>query len=167
MIYRFVVVKREHFNNSCCLRSASFIGSVQRGRHRLVQHHAGYGQCLSPVIAEERIDVGYELSNPGIEVQAFAQAGNQPAGERVSLIFTLYFTQADRANPDMRRARDRVGGFQRAGWQRKTGLLFLAAIHASKLDGNAAYLLSNWVEFCSMQVRCSTNQRHWPRPPRY
>ena len=111
-----MVMKGEHFNNSCCLRSASFIGSVQRGRHRLVQHHARYNQCLAAVITEERIDVGYELSNSGIEVQAFAQAGNQPAGERVSLFFTLYLTQAHRTNPYMRRARDSVGGLQRVDW---------------------------------------------------
>lgn len=85
------------------------------------EHQARGGQGLAAFIVEQRIDVGDEFLDPGIEFQAFTQAKHESAGQCMPFGRGLHFSQAKGAYPDVRRPRHCIGCVQLlAGWCRSS-----------------------------------------------
>ena len=84
---------------------------------------------LAAFVVEKCVDVGDKLPDSRIECQAFTKPGDEAAGERVTFVFFLHFTQAERANPHMCCARDRIGGLQGVAHYRRVDVVMAATCH--------------------------------------
>jgi len=88
-------MKSEHLDDAGGLQTAALMGITQLRRNRPLQHQPRDGQCLASLVVKERVDIGDQLSNPGVEIQAFTQACDKAAGERVAFALLVGAVQAD------------------------------------------------------------------------
>ena len=132
-----VAVIGEHFDNAGGLKPAFFISLALGSRYRLVQHHAGYGQCLGAFVIEQRVHVCHQLADPGIELEPLAESGDQASGNALALARFEQIAQAQRTNPEVCGASYRIGGFQRMIFVGRCVLLYVGSLHPRNVGKNS------------------------------
>ena len=153
----------EHLDDGRRFRPPLFIGFALPARHGSMQHHLGYRQRLGTFVVQQRIYVGDEFADAGIQFQSLAKTGDEATGHGMTLDCLLYIRQAERAYPEVRSTRHRVGSCQGLAFRGGVRKLTADVLHPGNLGNFVCLLLSQAVIFDSISLTCFTNPV--PLPP--
>ena len=142
----------EHLNDPCRFLAATIVGTALRTRHRSPQHHARYRERLAAIVFQQGVDIGHQLTDPGIKLQTVAEPGYQATGKGVTLAWLKLFAETERAYPQVRRARDRVGSLEGMFGLRGDRRVSADFFHAVNLVKNGYHLLSETINLDSIYL---------------
>lgn len=114
-----------------------------------VKHGSRFGQGLCALVVEQSIDIGYQLPNHGIQLQALAKAGNEPCGHGESLVRLGDVGTTQGAYPQMRSPCHRIGSCQGLPVREFVGDVAANVLHPCKDIGlhALALVLSKHIRF--------------------
>ena len=147
-----MAVIREHFGDGFGFRFASLESVALQAGLGFFQHQAGNVQGLLSLVVQQGVDVSDKMLQSRIEPKSSAQTAKQATGKGLPLARPVVFTQAERADPEVRRARNRISGFNGGVTFGGKGIVSADVLHRRNLGSISHSVLSFDLIFDSISL---------------